>query len=138
MTGFGVRGVDVIRVGDDGESSEQACAECRWSQYGSALNGGKSQACAQKVRLIVFDQKNLLPMILQVPPASLKPLRKYKLQLLNGRVRMANVVTRLSLQKVEGNPAYYRLGFAHVRALQAVEVERLAELAQTLSTAAQS
>lgn len=138
ITGFGVRDVKAIRAGqaEDIEATEQACAECEFSKYGSDLDGGKAQACAQKVRLILFDQINLLPMVLQVPPASLKPLRKYKLQLLNGRLRMRDVVTRLSLVKVSGTPDFYRLAFNHVRALEDVEVVRLNELAQVLSEAA--
>lgn len=143
-TGVGFRDVDAIRDADGDidalgyDATAQACADCAWSKYGSALGGtGKGQACKQKVRLIVFSSDQLLPMVLQVPPTSLKALRRFKLQLLNGRKKLSQVVTSLSLQKVAGSPDYYTVEFNYVRDLGERELERLGDLAEVLSASAE-
>ena len=138
VTGFGVRDVEAIRAqGADGlEPTEQACASCVFSKFASDLGGGKGQACSQRKRLVVFDRENILPMVLQVPAASLKALKSYKLLLVNARQRATRVVTTISLAKQKGSPDYYTVEFDFVRALSAGEVNGLAGLAQILTEAA--
>ena len=137
--GFGVRDVEAIASATSVEDligSEQDCADCEFSKFGSNLEGGKGQACKQKVRLVVFSDENLLPMVLQIPSASLKGFKQFKMKLLNGRKRLSRVVTRLSLTKVVASPEYYRVEFAYVRDLGSEEMTKLAGLAKVLSDAA--
>ena len=137
--GFGTRDMDTILNAanmDDLVGTEKDCNDCAFSKFGSNLEGGKGQACKQKVRLVVFSEDNLLPMVLQIPSASLKGFKQYKLKLLNGRKRISRTVTRLSLVKVLGSPDYFTVNFAFVRDLQDGERERLAGLAKILSDAA--
>lgn len=143
-SGFGVRDVDALQDADGDieesgvEPSAQDCAECAFSKFGSSLKGGKGQACKQSQRLVVFTPDGLLPMVLQVPPTSLKALKRHKMQLLNGRKRMTGTVTRLSLAKQSGSTDYYSLEFAYVRDLADEERTALASVAKALTDAAQA
>lgn len=136
-TGFGVRDVDAIQeVGaDDLEKTAQACATCPFAQFGSDLEGGKSQACSQRVRLLLFRPDDVLPMTLQVPAASLKDLRQYGLLLLNARANIHRVVTRIELEKRPGGTDYFALTFKMVRKLTKGEMEVLGGLAEGLQGA---
>lgn len=139
--GHGCRDVDEIHKSDsidDLWNSEQECAACAFSQFGSALGGGKGQACKQRVRLVIFNGDALLPMVLQIPAATLKSFKQYKMRLVNGRKRLGRSVTRLSLLKNSGSPDYYTVEFSFVRDLTEDETSRLAELSKILADAART
>ncbi|MCH9837439.1 hypothetical protein K0U83_17380 [bacterium] len=139
--GFGARDLEAINASnsyDELTLSEQPCADCRFSKFGSDLGGGKGQACKQRVRLVIFSGDALLPMVLQVPAASLKTFKQYKMKLVNGRKRLARSVTQLSLVKQSGSPDYYTVEFSYVRDLSDQETGRLAELSSILAEAAQT
>ena len=138
-TGYGTRDVEAIQGGapiEDLPHSEQDCKTCPFAQYGSALGGGNGQACKQRVRVVVFDQESLLPMVLQIPAASLKEFRRYKMLLLGNRLRASQVATRISLLKVSGSPDYYKMQFDFQRKLTEGEGQRLAGLAKVLADSA--
>lgn len=138
-TGFGCRDLEAINATDSHDEltmTEQACNDCAFSKFGSALGGGKGQACKQRVRLVVFAGDQLLPLVLQVPSASLRDLKRYKMKLVNARKRISQSVTQLSLQKQSGSPDYYTVAFDFVRGLEADEVGKLAELSAILTEAA--
>lgn len=140
-TGYGCRDLDAIHNAnsyDELELSEETCSDCRFSKFGSDLGGGKGQACKQRVRLVIFNGDALLPMVLQVPAASLKTFKQYKMKLVNGRKRLAKSVTQLSLAKQSGSPDYYTVEFSYVRDLSDDEQARLGELAGILADAAQT
>jgi len=138
--GHGCRDIDAIHASasnDDLPVTEQDCASCAFSKFGSDLGGGKGQACKQRVRLVIFNGDALLPMVLQIPAATLKPFKQYKMKLVNGRKRLSRSVTRLSLAKQSGSPDYYTVEFSFVRDLTEDETGRLAELSGILADAAQ-
>tara|TARA_R110000737_G_scaffold12122_2_gene28055 strand:- start:1835 stop:2581 length:747 start_codon:yes stop_codon:yes gene_type:complete len=140
VTGYGNRDVEAIRAAgaatDQLEQSEQACADCAFAKYGTALNGGKGQACSQRKRLVVFDRESILPMVLQIPAASLKAFKQYQMLLVNERLRSSHVVTAVSLAKQKGSPDYYTVEFKFIRKLEPGEVQALAATAKILTAAA--
>ena len=139
--GFGCRDIDAIHASnshDDLPTTEQECSGCAFSKFGSDLGGGKGQACKQRVRLVIFSGDALLPMVLQVPAATLKAFKQYKMKLVNGRKRLSRSVTQLSLAKQSGSPDYYTVEFGFVRDLTEDETGRLAELSGILADAAKT
>jgi len=61
-----------------------SCEDCPKAQFGSSDKGGKSQACKQCRRLVIFRPEDRLPILLTLPPTSLKPARQFFTRLLGG------------------------------------------------------
>lgn len=88
------------------------CMSCQFNQFGSAIAGDgsarKGKRC-REVRMILFiREEDRLPLIIVVPPSSLKNCKQYLMRL---PVAMFQAVTRLSLEKVTGGdgPDYSRI-----------------------------
>lgn len=101
------------------------CAQCPMSQFGSAVrdNGepGRGQACKQVRFVYALRPDDLVPMLVALPPTSLKPVRAYLLALLNAEKRSAwGVVTRFGLEKTSNadGVAYSRVSLSMVRTLE--------------------
>jgi len=89
------------------ESSEpqaKSCAVCPHNVWGTGPNG-KGYACAQARRIAVAPVGALTdPMLLRVPPASLKPLAEYGTQLKARGVAYNSVTTKISFDEHEATP----------------------------------
>lgn len=83
-------------VGDPGGS----CATCPFAQFGSDSKG-KGQACSQREILFIIREKDVLPLVVSVPPTSLKALTTYFRRLAMEGLRYSAVVSRLTLQKAK-------------------------------------
>jgi hypothetical protein len=79
-----------------------ACESCPMAQFGSKA-GRRGQACKQVRLLYLIRPDSMLPIVVSVPPTSLKPLQKYFLRLASRGIRPSAVVTALNLEKVKGN-----------------------------------
>lgn len=77
------------------------CADCPMSQFGSDPKGGDSQACKQKCELLVVPTGGILPICLDLPPSSLKGLRKFMMALINARKDFRSVVVDIGLSQVD-------------------------------------
>ena len=73
------------------------CASCPYNQFGS---DGRGKACKNVHRLFILQEGNPVPIILALPPSSLKSLRDYigKKILLKG-MRCFQVITKITLKK---------------------------------------
>lgn len=73
------------------------CATCPYNQFGS---DGKGKACKNLHRLFILRESNPVPLMLSLPPTSLKYMRDYiaKRVLFKG-LRSWQVVTRITLKK---------------------------------------
>ncbi len=72
------------------------CAACPFSKFGSA---GKGQACKQVKLLFVMREKALLPIVVSLPPTSIRPAKKYMLRLASRSLTYFSVLTKFSLEK---------------------------------------
>jgi len=72
------------------------CTECPFSQFGSA-HKGEGQACKAGRRLFMLTEDILLPLMVTVPPTSLKAARQYSMRLSSHGVPYYGVMTRLRL-----------------------------------------
>jgi hypothetical protein len=97
-----------VGVGNPGGS----CADCPFSKFGTSVNekgeAGKGQACALRRVLLILRPGNRLPIVLSVPPSSLKPVRNYLLRLSNKGTIFTDVTTTFGLiaEKSAGGIVY--------------------------------
>lgn len=75
------------------------CRECPYAQWGSDPKGGRGQACKQMRPLFLLEPESLLPIVVVVPPTSLKALRSYMLTLASSALPYYKVVTELGLAR---------------------------------------
>jgi len=88
-----------------GESKQSTtCAACPHNVWGSG-KGGRGKACADARRLAVAPPANITePMLLRVPPASLRPLQEYGVTLAKRGVAFDAVSTKLRFEPSESSP----------------------------------
>ena len=86
--------------GTERESGEvHRCAECPRHEFGSAEKGG-GKACKDMIRLYILTEGIPLPLVLSLPPTSLKNWQSYRLATLAPRrLRASDVVTEFSLSQ---------------------------------------
>lgn len=81
------------------------CAKCPFSQFGSAaqIEGrsktAKGQACKQCRRLFIIQPGEILPILLSLPPTSLKAVTTYFQRLASKAVPYYGVITEAKLNK---------------------------------------
>jgi hypothetical protein len=93
--GYGKQWATKLDPDPAGDPRLVVCKQCPNSQFGS--DGGRGQACQQKAQLFVLVENGLLPTVVSIPPASLKPLTNYMMALANAGIRHTDVVTTFGL-----------------------------------------
>lgn len=115
---------------DDGVITE--CAGCPFNQFGS---DGAGKACKNAHRVYILTEGNPVPLILSLPPTSLKPLRDYigKKILLKG-MRSYEVITKITLKKDKNanGIAYSKAVFDIVGQLSAEQAQAVAAMAESI------
>lgn len=106
------------------------CATCPHNQFGS---DGAGKACKNIHRCYILQENNPVPLVLALPPTSLKYIRDYigKRILLKG-MRCWDAVTKITLKKEKSTDGitYSRAAFAFVQKLtpeQSAEAKTMAE-----------
>lgn len=72
------------------------CATCPLNQYETAAKG-KGKACKDKCDIFLLTKTGILPLVIQVPPTSLKNFKQYGMLLLDAGKDISKVLTKLSL-----------------------------------------
>lgn len=122
---------NIAPAADAAEPQAKKCATCPHAQYGSRITdaGKKSFACSESMRLAVAPAGQLNdPMLLRVPPTSLKALGKFGNDLALKGVEPHQVVTRIGFDYTVSHPA---LTF---KALRFVTEDQYAEVEETRGT----
>lgn len=103
------------------------CAACPKNAWGSASNGGKGKACSDTRRIAVAPAGQLNdPMLLRVPPASLKPLAEFA-EVCNKRgVPYNGVVCKLKFEREEATPKLIFQPFSFLSEAGFAQVEQVA------------
>lgn len=102
------------------------CAECPKNAWGSSSNG-KGKACSDSRRLAVAPAGQLNdPMLLRVPPASLKGLAEFADTCNKRGAIYSNVVVKLKFEREEPTP---KLVFSPIAFLDAAGCAEVAEVA---------
>ena len=112
------------------EKQHDMCVNCPKDQWGSATNGGKGKACAEKRRLLVMtadsidsvDAVNLGEVAaLRTPVTSVRGFATYLQKIASATKRpLSAVVTRISV--VPDAKTQFKLQFDFVRAIEDIEV----------------
>lgn len=80
---------------ESGEVCE--CKDCPYNEYGTAKNG-KGKACKNMHRLYILTEGSPIPIVLSLPPTSLKAFQNYRLSTLaSKKLKPREVVTEFSL-----------------------------------------
>lgn len=99
-----VHGKGVYGVGSTLHPSGK-CADCPMNQF-QEIKGRHVKPCSEQ-RLVVFVPEGaILPVVIQLPPTSMKALRHYMMRLASSSVVYYKAITTLALKRVDGNPAY--------------------------------
>jgi hypothetical protein len=105
----------------------RTCATCPYNQYGSG-EGGTGKACKNMHRVYLRKESEVFPVLLTLPPTSLKELSNYigKRIVLRG-LRSYGVVTRITLKKEKSSTgiAYSKAQFGMVRTLNENELKEM-------------
>ena len=112
-----------------------ACATCPMAAFGTARGGeGKGQACRLMRLMFLLRPESLLPMVLVVPPSSLRAVRQYMLRLASGATAYHQVVTGFGLEKTKSETGivYSRIVPTLKERLSADEAARIAAYREAL------
>lgn len=88
-----------VGVGDPGG----VCHKCAFAQFNSAppkpgkTEPGRGQACKQMRLLFVIRPNDMLPIVIAVPPTSIKGMRDYFIKLAGAGIPYYQAITRLRL-----------------------------------------
>lgn len=121
------------KVGIDRETGEcKNCSACQYNQFGSDGNG---KACKNVHRIYMLREGNPVPLILSLPPTSLKHMRDYisKRILLKG-MRCYHAVTKITLKKEKsaGGIDYSRAAFTFVDKLTPDQIAAAEAMANSI------
>ena len=99
----------VTGMGDPGGD----CKICPYAEFGSDSRQ-RGQACKLIQRIFLLRPGGTLPMVVNLPPGSLKGARKYLLRLVSAGQKASGVVTRITLEKDKNADgiAYSKASFA--------------------------
>ena len=107
------------------EGVYRQCDECPFNKFGSA---GRGKACKNMRRLYFLMEGRAMPVIIQIPPTSLKAFKDYVgMWIARKQIPPYAHVTRLTLKK-ETSPEgkdYSKVIFSHVSTLSTEDVEKV-------------
>ena len=85
-------------VGTEPETGEMhGCLDCPYNKYGSSEKGA-GKACKNMIRLYMMIEGSPIPLVLSLPPTSLKSWQNYRLGVLAPlKLKPVDVVTELTL-----------------------------------------
>lgn len=115
----------------------KSCATCPHNQWGSKIgeNGGKGKACQDSVRMAISPAGQINdPMLLRVPPASIKTLGEYGKMLAKRGVGYNMVVTRIGFEMESPTPklTFKAIGFLDDAAFKEVQETSNGEVVQAI------
>lgn len=99
------------------------CAECPHNQWGTAKKGGKGKECKNMRRLYILVEGSDMPIVMTLPPTSIKEWEKYKSSVLGvQRKSPQDVVTEFSIT-VKQNTAGIKYSVVQFKAVGAIGTE---------------
>lgn len=108
------------------------CASCPLNQFGS---DGTGKACKNIHRVYLLREGNPIPVIISLPPTSIKSMRDYigKRILVRG-MRSYQVITKITLKKEKNAAgiAYSRAVFSFVDKLTEAQAEECRQMSETI------
>ena len=79
------------------------CAKCHLNQFGSEVKKdgtqGKGKACQNRMRLALIREGEMLPLLISIPPSTLKNFNTYITRLMSKAFPYYGVITKIKLEK---------------------------------------
>ncbi|MBO8158847.1 hypothetical protein [Thermosyntropha sp.] len=117
------------KVGVDQNGNRRSCNSCPNNNWGTAEDG-RGKACKNMHRIYILREGEMLPLLLTLPPTSLKNLSDYLgLRIVSKGLRSYGVITKVSLKKVQnaGGIDYSQAVFTLVGKLSPEQIKAMAE-----------
>lgn len=116
------------------------CSNCKYNQFGSDENG-RGKACKNMHRCYLLREGNPVPILLTLPPSSLKALRDYlgKKVVIKG-MRSYQVITKITLKKEQSGDGitYSRAVFTAIGTLEGEKLEMAKQYAENIKASNQN
>lgn len=109
------------------------CATCPFNQFGSdETSGGK--ACKNMHRVYLLQEGTIMPLLLTLPPTSIKNLSEYVVRLMNKGLNTKSVLTKVTLKKAvnKNGITYSQAVFSLAGKLSTEMAAQVAEYAESL------
>lgn len=113
----------------------QSCAECPLNQWGSDEAGSGGKACKNMHRIYIVRQGDVFPLLLTLPPTSIRNWANYLAKRVLARgLRPYQVVTKITLKKEQNRSGitYSQAVFKLVGVLNEQLQEQMARLSQDI------
>ena len=117
------------KIGVDQDGNRKPCNSCPMNEWGTAEDG-RGKACKNMHRVYILREGEMLPLLLTLPPTSLKNLSDYiALRVVSKGMRSYGVVTKVSLKKAQnaGGINYSQAVFALAGKLAPAQAAAMAE-----------
>ena len=124
------------KIGIDADGNRKPCNSCPMNEWGTAEDE-RGKACKNMHRLYIIREGEMLPLLLTLPPTSLKNLSDYiALRVVSKGMRSYGVVTKVSLKKAQnaGGINYSQAVFALAGKLAPAQVSAMTEYSQGIRT----
>lgn len=120
------------KVGADLNGNRVSCSSCPRNQWGSGPDG-RGKACKNMHRVYILREGEALPLLLTLPPTSLKNFSDYVgLRIVTRGLRTHSVVTKIALKKAQNADgiSYSQVVFALAERLAPKQAQAMAEYSQ--------
>lgn len=110
------------------------CADCPLNQYGTAKKGS-GKACKNAHRIFLLRSGDPLPMIINIPPTSLKEMKRYFVKSVVARGQKSfQVITRITLKKAQNADgiSYSTAVFTRVGDIPTEQLPQIIALSNTI------
>lgn len=110
------------------------CNKCAFNKYGSG-DDGQSKACKNAHRLYILRSGELYPIVITIPPTSLKPLSDYLAKrIITKGMRSFGVITKITLKKAVNATgiAYSQVQFSIYDKLPQESVDVMAQFSESI------
>ena len=77
------------------------CSQCRLSGWDTDPKGGGGQACKQIGLQFIMRKDEILPLVVQIPPTSLTPVKQFMLGLVSKGLKFSHCVISLGLESAQ-------------------------------------
>lgn len=110
------------------------CNKCPLAEFGSDSRG-KGQACKQIKRLFLLRPNSMLPLVVNLPPTSIKIASRYGLRLVDNGLKFQAVVTRITLDKTKNSEGigYSTAVFTLAAKLDPAQAQAMDEYAKVIA-----
>jgi len=125
-----------VRYTQDGEEIRRGrfdCNACPLAEFGSDARGS-GKACKENLLIFMLRPESVIPMVIKVPPSSIKVMRNFIRSLMGRGIKPFGAVVSLGLKKVTkgGSPAYFEIEPKIAQRLAPDELEKIRALRDSL------